>query len=216
MKIVGMMPVRVGSRRAGGKSVRKLGGRALFCWMLEKMDALGIPVHVYASEVESLEKLVDFKAQNIVFTQRPEFLDNDGVIGAQIYKEFAQQVPADVYLLCHATSPFVKVETLRAVVDAVTKENAECALTVRREQTFAWFDGKPLNFALPRIQTQSLKPVFLETSGAYCYRREVLEQGDRSNLSPRLIEIAWPETEDIDTEEDFARCEEMIKIFRQN
>lgn len=208
------MPIRLNSKRVASKSIRSLGGRPLFCWMLQELDQLGIPVHVYCSNPEEVGSLLDFPARHVVFTRRPERLDDDDVKGIDIYRQFATDVPADVYLLSHCTSPFMKAETIRQALDPVLQGEARCALTVKRIQTFTWFDGRPLNFSLPRIQTQRLTSIFVETSAAYCYRKEVLAAGDRSDLSPKLVEVRWPEDEDIDYETDFARCEALLSLVR--
>lgn len=212
MKIVAFMPIRLNSKRVIGKSVRLLGGRPLFCWTLEELDQLGIPVHIYCSQADEIRSLVDFKTRNVVYTHRPESLDGDEVRGVDIYKQFVVDVPADGYLLTHCTSPFMAAATYSKVVKPVLAGEVSCALTVRKVQTFTWFDGKPLNFEIPRVQTQLLKPTYIETSAAYCYRKEILDGGDRSDLNPCLIEVGWPEEEDIDHEEDFVRCEALVDL----
>jgi CMP-N-acetylneuraminic acid synthetase len=214
MQIVAFMPIRLCSKRVAGKSIRLLGGRPLFCWVLEELDQLGIPVHVYCSAPEEIQPLVDFPTKNVLFTVRPDRLDGDEVKGIEIYRQFAADVPADGYLLTHCTSPFMKAATYEKVLDPVRSGTVTCALTVRRAQTFAWYEGKPLNFSLPRIQTQRLTPVFIETSAAYCYRAGILAAGDRSDLRPHLIEIGWPEEEDIDYDNDFRRCEALVPLVR--
>jgi CMP-N-acetylneuraminic acid synthetase len=215
MNIAAFMPIRLNSKRVAGKSVRKLGGRPLFCWALQELDQLGIPVHIYCSSPETIQPLVDFSAKNVCFTKRPEALDGDDVKGIEIYRKFAEQVQSDAYLLTHCTSPFMKAATYSKVVSAVDSGEVQCALTVRRVQTFTWFDERPLNFSLPRIQTQKLRPVWVETSAAYGYLHDVLLAGDRSDLNPKLVEVSWPEDEDIDTEIDFARCESMAALLRE-
>lgn len=214
MKIVAFMPIRLNSKRIAGKSVRLLGGRPLFCWSLQQLDQLGIPIHIYCSAPDRIREFLDFTSQNVVFTHRPERLDGDDVKGIEIYREFAADVPADAYLLAHCTSPFMRAGTFRKVVDAVKSGETVCALTVRRIQTFVWFNGAPLNFSLPRVQTQRLTPAFVETSAAYCYRAEILLEGDRSNLRPSLIEVGWPEDEDIDYENDLLRAETLVPLVR--
>jgi CMP-N-acetylneuraminic acid synthetase len=215
MNIVGFMPIRTNSKRVPGKSIRMLAGRPLFCWLAETMDRLGFPIHIYCSDPGALEPLLDFKPNHIVFTKRPEVLDGDGVRGIEIYREFARAVPASVYLLTHCTSPFTSVETFRAVTEPVLSGRKRCAVVVRRVQTFSWFEGSPLNFSIPRVQTQLLKPIFVETSAGYCYRADVLEQGDRSDLNPELVEVTYPEDDDIDTESDFLRGEVTASLVRQ-
>jgi CMP-N-acetylneuraminic acid synthetase len=215
MKIVGFIPIRLNSQRVSSKSIRLLGGRPLFCWLAQEMDQLGIPVHIFASAPDILRDLMDFSANNIVFTKRPERLDAAGVTGVEIYREFVKTIPADVYLLSHCTSPFIKATSLQRVVDVVTSGQARSSLTARRIQTFTWYEGRPLNFDIPRIQTQLLRPMLVETSAAYCFRRQVLEEGDRTDLHPHIIEVKWPEDEDVDYEEDFQRCEAVANLVRQ-
>ena len=176
------------------------------------MDQLGIPVHIYCSQLDEIKKLVDFETKNVVYTHRPERLDGDEIRGVDIYNQFAVDVPADGYLLTHCTSPFMTTATYRKVLDPVLAGEVSCSLTVRKAQTFVWYKGKPLNFDIPRVQTQLLTPTYIETSAAYCYRKEILEKGDRSDLNPHLVEVFWPEEEDIDHEEDFGRCEALVKL----
>jgi len=213
-KAVCFMPVRLNSTRIEEKSIKPLGGRPLFCWLLSVLDKLGIEVHVYASECDKLEGLMDFQATNVIFTKRPEKLDGDDVKGIDIYKAFREQVPADIYLLVHCTSPFTKYTTLRKVLDPVLNGDCASSLTVEEKRTFAWFEGKPLNFGIPRIQTQLLEPIYFETSGAYCYRSSLLDAGDRSDMEPKKIVVSWPETEDIDDPDDFSRCESLASALR--
>jgi CMP-N-acetylneuraminic acid synthetase len=215
MQIVGFMPIRLNSQRVASKSIRTLGGRPLFCWLSETLDQLGFPIHIYCSKPEVLKPLLDFTPRNLCFTRRPETLDGDGVRGIEIYREFARMVPAEAYLLTHCTSPFTSVETLRQVTEPVLTGRKRCSLVVRRVQTFSWFEGRPLNFSIPRVQTQLLKPIHVETSAAYCYRAEVLEEGDRSDLNPELVEVVYPEDDDIDYESDFLRGEVTATLVRQ-
>jgi CMP-N-acetylneuraminic acid synthetase len=215
MKIVGLVPIRLNSKRTPGKSVRRLGNRPLLCWLLEELDQLEFPIHVYTSQPKTLAEHLDFTPRHVVFTPRPESLDGDWTKGVEIYQQFARDVPADAYVLSHCTSPFLRADTVRRVVEPVLSGEASCCLTVERVQTFSWFDGRPLNFEIPRTQTQRLKPVLVETSGAYCYTRDIVFRGDRSDLNPRLVEITWPETEDIDHEEDFLRCEAELPLILQ-
>ena len=215
MKIVAFVPIRLNSKRVASKSLRLLGGRPLFCWLLEALDKLNVPTHVFCSQNEVLKSLVDFESNNLVFTNRPVWLDGDDVKGIDIYRDFAREVESEVYLLSHCTSPFVTSDSLKKVMDSVVTGKATSCATVARIQTFTWFDGKPLNFGIPRIQTQLLHPVFYETSAAYCYRREILDSGDRTDLQASLVELEWPEAEDIDTESDFQRCEAIAAMHQK-
>lgn len=81
---------------------------------------------------------------------------------------------ADVYLLAHATSPFIRPATIAAALHKVTDEGYDSAFSAERMQTFAWYRGEPLNYALDAIpRTQEIEPVFVETSAFFIFRREI-------------------------------------------
>ncbi|MFW6122196.1 MAG: cytidylyltransferase domain-containing protein [Petrotogales bacterium] len=211
MKRVAFIPIRMNSKRVKNKNVRVLKGRPLFCWAAETLDKLNIPVYIYTNSEDILSACLDFNPRNITFLHRPEHLDSDKTKGIDIYQQFAKDIPADIYLLAHCTSPFVSENTYRVMLDSVKCLPHKSALTVEKIQTFAWYEKKPLNFELPRIQTQLLKPVIIETSAAYVYKRDVVEGGTRSCDFPKLVETKYPETIDIDTEEDL-RIAEDVKL----
>lgn len=202
MEIVCFMPIRLNSQRIKNKSIVNVLGRPMFCWSLETLDKLNIPVYVYTNNIVELKNLIDFEQKNIHWLERPEYLDGHDVQGIDIYKEFAKTVSANYYLLCHCTSPFVKLESYQKCIDSVITKEYDSAMTVRKEQTFTWYKNQPLNFNLPRKKTQELEPIYIETSAAYCYSKEILELNSRSSFNPKLIITSGLEVVDIDNSED--------------
>lgn len=205
--MVAFVPIRLNSKRVKAKNVRLLGGRPLFCWTLEKLDTLGIPVYIYTNGTAILANRLDFQTKNIMFLSRPVGLDEDETKGIEIYRSFRNDVKSDAYLLAHCTSPFVHVDTYKRAITAVTEKEANSAATVAKIQTFCWHEGKPINFTIPRERTQNIKPIYVETSAAYCYKRGVLDAGDRTTMNCELIETSPCENIDIDTEEDWKLAE---------
>lgn len=200
-EVVAFMPIRLNSQRIKEKSIADVQGRPMFCWSLETLDKLSIPVYVYTNNEERLREKLDFQPKNVIFLKRPEHLDDHDTKGIEIYKEFAKQVPSKKYLLTHCTSPFVKLESYKRCIDAVGL-NYDSSLTVKEEKTFCWFNDSPLNFKTPRPKTQDLLPVLVETSAAYCYLKNVLDSNSRSGENVMLVKTRGEETIDIDDQED--------------
>ena len=180
----------------------------MFCHSLEKLDSLGIPVYVYSNCEEILRKNLDFDSKNVKFLQRPANLDSHETKGIEIYKSFAKAVKSEIYLLAHCTSPFIKREKYQEAINAVTSGEYDSSFTAEKKQTFAWFGGEMLNFTLPRPKTQDLSPVFFETSAAYCFRKEVLENNSRTGQKSKPIITSSLESIDIDNAEDL----EILKL----
>jgi CMP-N-acetylneuraminic acid synthetase len=203
MKVVALVPVKLHSQRVPGKNAKELGGHPL-CWhvcntLLNVSDI--DEVCVYCSS----EDVVPLLPERARWVQRPEYLDHDEVKGAQIYRSFLDKVDADVYVLAHTTSPFLREESVREGLRAILDQGCDSAFTARRFQTFAWYDGKPLNYELEDVpRTQDMKPVWVETSGFYMFRREVFaEHGRRIGMKPHVVEVGDIEAIDIDEPEDF-------------
>ena len=208
--IVIYMPIKLNSKRVKNKSIKEFCNRPLLCWSLEKLDKLNIPIFIYSSSCDIIKNLLDFDIKNILFCDRDKALDGDEVIGIDIYKSFGNIISSKNYILTHCTSPFINVSTYIEAVESLLNKNYDSVFTATEEKTFCWLDGERINFNLPRIQTQFLKPVFVETSGIYGYKKHVLDLGSRtSNDNFNIIKVSKLESIDIDTLDDFYFAEKV-------
>lgn len=204
-EIVIFMPIKLNSKRVKNKNIRAVAGRPMFCWLAETADKMGFPFYIFTNYEEELRKRIDFIPKNLQFLNRSPALDTDAAQGIDIYKEFRSKIPAEVYLLLHCTSPFLRPETLQKTLQAVVEEGYNSSLTVEKKLAHIWYENKPLNFTSPRPRTQDLNPIYIETVGAFCYRAETITKGDRvDDDSVKFIEVFPAEAIDIDTEADLA------------
>ena len=143
MKVVAFVPIRLNSQRVEGKNLRLLGGEPLLCHILRtllEVEAID-EVYVYCSDPAVRPYLPD----GVRFLRRSPRLDRNETLGREIYDAFTAEVVADVYLLAHATSPFIRPATIAAALHKVTDEGYDSAFSAERMQTFAWYRGAPLN-----------------------------------------------------------------------
>ena len=61
----------------------------------------------------------------------------------EVLRSFVNEVDADIYVLSHATAPFVRVESFELAVKKVQSDEFDSALSVSRLQEFLWTEGKP-------------------------------------------------------------------------
>ena len=212
MKVVAFVPIRLNSQRVEGKNLRLLGGEPLLCHILRtllEVEAID-EVYVYCSDPAVRPYLPD----GVRFLRRSPRLDRNETLGREIYDAFTAEVVADVYLLAHATSPFIRPATIAAVLHKVTDEGYDSAFSAERMQTFAWYRGEPLNYALDAIpRTQEIEPVFVETSAFFIFRREIwCDLHQRIGRHPYVAVVDRIEGIDIDYPEDFALAEVIAKL----
>ena len=85
-----------------------------------------------------------------------------------MFRTFSLSVPADIYVLAHATAPFLKSDSINKAVQAVKTGEYDSAIAVRKMQEFLWRDGKAVNYDPLKIpRTQDLEPLYVETTGMY-------------------------------------------------
>ncbi len=208
MKTVAFIPIKLNNERTPGKNIKPFSdGTPLMNFVQENLltlKAQGIidQIYVYCSD----EAVKAYILEGIDFLQRPDFLDRKETKGAAIYREFVKTVEADVYVLAHATSPFVTHDHIGECIQAVQSGKYDSAFCAKKLQTFLWCDNKPMNFTLndpPR--TQDMKPIYMEQSTPYIFTRAAfMTYGARTGVNPYICECNDIECIDIDYPEDFA------------
>ena len=209
MKTAAFVPIRLNSQRVSGKNLRPLSGSPLMCHILRTLTEVeGIDeVYVYCSDPAVRPYLPD----GVRFLRRSEELDRDTTLGREIYDSFTAEVEADLYVLAHATSPFIRAETVADALRKVFSGEYDSAFSAEKIQTFAWYEGRPLNYSPENIpRTQTIEPVYIETSAFFIFPRALWTGrhrriGDR----PYMAVVDRIEGLDIDYPEDFT----MAKII---
>ncbi len=212
-----MIPIKLNSERVKDKNIRTFfDGKPLIQFILEALKASSLidEIYVYCSN----ERIKDYLPDGIKFLKRPDFLDLNTSNCNDIIREFIKEVDADYYVVSHATAPFTKTRSIDRCIESVISGDYDSAFTVSKLQTFMWQDNKPINFDPDHFpRTQDLKPIFLETSGAFVFTKEVFKKYNRRvGVNPCLVEIEdADEGIDIDTEHDMAIAQAIYKMKKE-
>ena len=207
MKIVAFVPVKLVNMRTPGKNLKPFSdGTPLISFVqieLLKIKKEGIIDEVYI--FCSSEDIEPYLLDGVQLLIRPSYLDEQATKGTDIYSAFVNMVDADIYVLAHATSPFVTANHIKDCIEHVAMGKFDSAFCAKKIQNFLWKDDKPLNFVLndpPR--TQDMSPIFMELSTAYVFTKGTFElYNSRSGIKPYICECSEIEAIDIDFPEDF-------------
>lgn len=204
MKIAAFVPIKLNNERTPGKNTKRFSdGTPLithFLKTLVKVKEID-ELYVYCSNEEIKEYLVP----NVQYLKRPEWLDTKEATPQDIIRCFMQQVDADIYMVCHCTSPFVKEERFSECIKKVCSEGYDSAFTGEKMQRLMWYNGKPLNFDAENVpRTQDLPVYYNEVSAAYVFPKETfVTLNRRIGIKPYICEVSGYECVDIDYPEDF-------------
>ena len=204
MKVAAFVPVKLNNERAPGKNTKRFDdGTPLITHFLKTL--VQVPeideLYVFCSR----EEIMDYIVPGVRFLRRPEFLDTKEATPQDIISTFMSMVDADVYMVCHCTSPFVKAERFSECIHKVCEEGYDSAFTGEKIQRLMWHDGQPLNFDAANVpRTQDLPVYYNEVSAAYVFKKETFETLHRRiGLNPYICEVSGVECVDIDYPEDF-------------
>jgi CMP-N-acetylneuraminic acid synthetase len=215
MRTVGFIPSKLNSERLPRKNILSLNGVYLVNYVLRVLNKVDLidDIVIFASE-PSITEYIE-KDLTYTFMERPPYLDTQEAKSQDFIREFLMREKADIIVLHHITSPFIRPETVSECIEKVLFGKYDCAFAAQKIQKFAWFKNKPLNYSLEQStpRTQDLDPVIFEQSGFYVFKREVFEKThQRLNYNAYIKYLDDFEGHDIDTLEDFNLAELMLKI----
>lgn len=212
MKTVAMVPIKLNSQRLPHKNILPIAGHPL-CWHIcnSLVHAKGVDeVYVYCSTPD----VIQYLPEGAKFKQRPQWLDGELVKGFDIYRSFISEVDADVYVLAHTTSPFIKVSSVENALNHILSGENDSAFSAERIQTFAWYQGKPINYDLNDVpRTQDMEPIWVETSAFFMFKKEIFTVHNRRiGFSPYIQEVSGIEAIDIDEKKDYDLACKLVEV----
>ena len=218
MKTAAIVPMKLNNERLPNKNTKKFAnGKPLCSYILNTLLKVKNidEIYVYCSD----EKIKSYLPDNIKFIKRSSELDKNSTTMNEILKAFINDVDADVYVLTHATAPFVKSTSLEKCIEIVNGDNEyDSAFSVKRVSEFLWKDNKPFNYQLDNIpRTQDLPPIYAETCGFYVFKKELMNLYNRRiGDKPYMYEVEILETIDIDDEFDFEIANSLLGRYEES
>jgi len=210
--VVAVTIVKSQSLRVPGKNFRTLGDRPLFRWIVDAVLECSA-VDTFVIDTDAVNELKKYELptdSRLELRRRPEALLGNHVTANALLDAIIPAYPADVYVMVHATSPFVSAVTLRRAIAsynaAVHAGRADSLMAVTRYQSrFYRHDGQAVNHDPSRLQpTQDLEPWFEENSALYVFSGASFRAtGSRVGLSPLLFPVPALQAIDIDTLDDW-------------
>lgn len=215
MKIVAVVPMKLNNSRLPNKNTKSFkNGGPLCSYILSTLLKVKDidEVYVYCSNPD----IQQFLPKGVKYLKRSISLDQDTTKMNEVLSCFADDVNADIYVMTHTTAPFVEASSIEKGLSKVISNEFDSSFAAKKIQDFLWKDDKPLNYSLDNIpRTQDLEPLWMETSGFYIYRREVIKKLNRRiGDKPFIVEVKEIESVDIDEKEDFELAEALYNGLR--
>lgn len=159
MKIISVVPARMGSQRLKHKNLRELDHIPLIVRAIRKCKNADIFEEIWVnSEHKAFEEIA--VAEGVKFHQRPEELSNDTATSEQFIAEFLTKRKCDYLFQIHSIAPLVTVNDIRMFVEFMLNSDYDCVLSTEEIQIECAYRNKPVNFSYSeKTNSQNLKPV---------------------------------------------------------
>ena len=216
MKIVAMVPARMGSKRIKSKNLRLLDGKPLIEHVLETLSKVKIFDAVYInSEDEIFSEIAD--RYDISYYNRPDYLSSDEATNDEFANEFLSNIDCDILIQVLPTSPFITEKEIEEFVNKIITDDLDTLISVEHQQIACIYKDRPINFDKLKKNppSQTMTPVLSYATALMGWKSEFFLE----NIANRgvayhggigktgFFELKGYSSIDIDNEEDFILAE---------
>lgn len=212
MKIVGMIPARLGSKRIKNKNLRLINGKPLVQYIIESAVKSKKLKDIYMNSEGTIFKEIADEC-GIHFYHRPEELALDKATNDDFALDFINAIDCDILVQLLPTSPFISPEEIADFVQKMMDENYDTLISVTNVQIESIYKGEPINFDQKKktSPSQLLEPVQAYACGLMGWRCENFRENIRKYGAAYhggdgkigFFPLKGFSTVDIDNEEDF-------------
>ena len=225
MKIVGMIPARLGSSRVKKKNLRLLDGVPLVEHVViaaknsEYLDEVFIN-----SEADIFREIAE--RNEIEFYKRPEELSSDKATNDDFAMDFINKLSCDILIQILPTSPFLSSSEIDGFIKSMLESKFETMISVSNVQIECLYEKKPINFG-QREQTppsQLLEPIKSYACSLMGWDTKRFKENIKKfnaayhggDGSIGFYELKGYSTIDIDNEEDFILAENVASALKSS
>ena len=159
MKIIAMIPARLGSRRLKQKNLFSFRGKPLIAHAIEKCLKVELFDEVWVNSESNIigETACKYGAQ---FHLRPAALANNQATSEQFVYEFLKNHQCDYLVQVHSIAPLLSNNDIDNFIYRLISEKPDVLLSAINEQIECILDEQPINFTFDRKEnSQDLTPV---------------------------------------------------------
>ena len=216
MKIVAMVPARMGSKRIKSKNLRFLDGKPLIEHVLGTLSRVQVFDEIYInSEDEVFSEIAD--KYGINYYKRPDYLSSDEATNDEFTHEFLSNIDCDILIQVLPTSPFITQKEIESFVNIMTSGDLDTLVSVEHQQIACLYQGSAINFdnLKKNPPSQTMTPVMSYATALMGWRSsKFLENIENHGVAYHgglgktdFFELKGFSTIDIDNEEDFVLAE---------
>ena len=220
MKIVAMIPARLGSTRVKNKNLRLINKKPLIQYIIDTAIKSKLLDQIYVNSESEIFQNISNKS-GIKFYKRSEELASDTATNDDFALDFMENVDCDILIQLLPTSPFLRSEEIDEFINKMIDQEFDTLISVSDIKIESIFKNKPINFEQKKQTppSQLLEPVKAYACGIMGWKSDNFKQnickhgaayhGGDGKIG--FFDLKGFSTVDIDNEEDFILAEAISK-----
>jgi CMP-N-acetylneuraminic acid synthetase len=222
MKIIAMIPARMGSQRLPKKNLAMLDGIPLIVHAIRKCKAIGRFDEIWVnSEHPDFGDIA--RAEGVCFHQRPEELGNNAATSEQFIAEFLRAHPCTFVVQVHSIAPLLFEDDIELFLDILQSDEYDALMSVVDENLECIYQENPVNFTFDeKRNSQDLNPVRRIVWSITGWRRDAfiaaVDRGDCATYSGRIgySSVGRMAGHVIKTQEDLDIAAALIAVLQKS
>lgn len=225
MKVIAMIPARLGSKRILKKNLRIIDGQPLISYIIDSVMAANVFDEIYVnSESEIFRQIADEKG--VKFYKRPDEFSTDTSTNDEFALDFVNNVEGDILVQILPTSPLLDSAEIKGFVNQMVDKKIDSLISVEHKQIACLYGNEALNFDKRKINppSQTMEPVMAYATALMGWRFDNFKTNmakysaayHGGDGKTEYYELRGLSTIDIDREEDFKLAEAIILARKQN
>ncbi len=160
LKIIGMVPARIGSTRLPMKNLATIKGKPLLYYAIRAARESGVFSRITLNAEDRIFSKIA-KRYGVDFYKRPDNLVKNSTKTDEVVYDFLLNNDCDIVAWISPIAPLQTGEEVRNIVNYFIRKKLDSLMTVKTEQVHCIYKRKPVNFRANEIfaQTQDITPV---------------------------------------------------------
>jgi CMP-N-acetylneuraminic acid synthetase len=160
MKIICMIPARLGSQRVKKKNLRFINNKPLIQYVIDTVKECKIFDSIYLNSESYIFKKIA-NENNINFYKRDSKHSSNKATNDDFALDFIQNIHGDILVQILPTSPLINVNEINNFVNYYLDNNLKTLISVCNHQIATIYNKKPINFSKIKKNppSQKMNPV---------------------------------------------------------
>ncbi len=160
MKVIAMIPARIGSQRLKYKNLALLNNKPLISYAIEKARKSGVFNEIYINSDHTIFKNIA-KKYKIKFYLRNKNLGKSSITSDQVVFDFLKNNKCDYLVWVNPIAPLQEINDIKKSVKYLINHKINSLITVTNKKVHYLLKNKPINFDINKKfdKTQNLPAV---------------------------------------------------------